>query len=69
MRPFLMKSLLLSLFFVVMIARTILAEPFTGQDPISMGVLVRLIRELNDALSLTSIVVSHDVQEIATVAD
>ncbi len=44
-------------------------EPFTGQDPISMGVIVQLIRLLNDALGLTSIVVSHDVQETATIAD
>ncbi len=44
-------------------------EPFTGQDPISMGVLVQLIRLLNDALSLTSIIVSHDVQETAAIAD
>ncbi len=44
-------------------------EPFTGQDPISMGVLVKLIRELNDALGLTSIVVSHDVRETAAIAD
>jgi len=44
-------------------------EPFTGQDPISMGVLVQLIRLLNDALGLTSVVVSHDVQETATIAD
>ena len=44
-------------------------EPFTGQDPISMGVLVKLIRELNDALGLTSIVVSHDVAETAAIAD
>lgn len=44
-------------------------EPFTGQDPISMGVLVRLIRLLNDALGLTSIVVSHDVHETAAIAD
>jgi len=44
-------------------------EPFTGQDPISMGVLVQLIRLLNDALGLTSIVISHDVQETATIAD
>lgn len=44
-------------------------EPFTGQDPISMGVLVKLIRTLNDALGLTSIVVSHDVQETASIAD
>jgi len=44
-------------------------EPFVGLDPISMGVILRLIRRLNDALGLTSIVVSHDVQEISTVAD
>ncbi len=44
-------------------------EPFTGQDPISMGVIVRLIRRLNDALGLTSIVVSHDVHETAAIAD
>lgn len=44
-------------------------EPFTGQDPISMGVLVQLIRQLNDALGLTSIVVSHDVHETAAIAD
>lgn len=44
-------------------------EPFTGQDPITMGVLVQLIRRLNDALGLTSIVVSHDVQETLAIAD
>lgn len=44
-------------------------EPFSGQDPISMGVLVQLIRRLNDALGLTSVVVSHDVQEVAAIAD
>lgn len=44
-------------------------EPFTGQDPISMGVLVQLIRLLNDALGLTSIIVSHDVHETAAIAD
>ena len=44
-------------------------EPFTGQDPISMGVLVRLIREMNDALGLTSIVVSHDIEEASSIAD
>jgi phospholipid/cholesterol/gamma-HCH transport system ATP-binding protein len=44
-------------------------EPFTGQDPISMGVLVTLIRQLNDASRLTSIVVSHDVKETAGIAD
>jgi phospholipid/cholesterol/gamma-HCH transport system ATP-binding protein len=44
-------------------------EPFTGQDPISMGVLVKLVRTLNDALNLTSIIVSHDVQETLQIAD
>jgi phospholipid/cholesterol/gamma-HCH transport system ATP-binding protein len=44
-------------------------EPFTGQDPISMGVLVKLIRDLNRELGLTSIVVSHDVKETASIAD
>lgn len=44
-------------------------EPFTGQDPISMGVLVQLIRSLNDASKLSSIIVSHDVQETAEIAD
>ncbi len=44
-------------------------EPFTGQDPISMGVLVKLIRSLNDALGATSIVVSHDVHETKSIAD
>lgn len=44
-------------------------EPFTGQDPISMGVIVRLIRKLNTALNLSSIVVSHDVQEVLGIAD
>lgn len=44
-------------------------EPFTGQDPISLGVLVKLIRELNDAARITSIMVSHDVQETSYIAD
>jgi phospholipid/cholesterol/gamma-HCH transport system ATP-binding protein len=44
-------------------------EPFTGQDPISMGILVKLIKLLNDALDLTSIVVSHDVREACAIAD
>lgn len=44
-------------------------EPFVGLDPISMGVIVRLIKLLNDALGLTSLVVSHDIAEIITVAD
>src|SRR3990167_8605513 len=44
-------------------------EPFTGQDPIGRGVLLRLIKELNDALKLTTLVVSHDVHETAQIAD
>ncbi|MCS3902222.1 phospholipid/cholesterol/gamma-HCH transport system ATP-binding protein [Methylohalomonas lacus] len=44
-------------------------EPFTGQDPISMGVLIRLIKRTNDALGLTSMLVSHDVAETASIAD
>ena len=44
-------------------------EPFVGLDPISMGVVLRLIRQMNDALRITSIVVSHDVDEIGKVAD
>ncbi|WP_444999411.1 ABC transporter ATP-binding protein [Halomonas mongoliensis] len=44
-------------------------EPFVGQDPISMGVLVQLIKRLNEALGLTSIVVSHDIKETLTIAD
>ncbi|KIF52211.1 phospholipid ABC transporter ATP-binding protein MlaF [Vibrio owensii] len=44
-------------------------EPFVGQDPITMGVLVELISNLNRALGLTSIVVSHDVPEVMSIAD
>ena len=44
-------------------------EPFTGQDPISLGALVKLIKELNNALGLTSIIVSHDVEETISIAD
>lgn len=44
-------------------------EPFTGQDPISMGILVKLIYDLNHSLGLTSVVVSHDVKETAAIAD
>ncbi|CBV41813.1 ABC-type transport system ATP-binding protein (probable substrate phospholipid) [Halomonas elongata DSM 2581] len=44
-------------------------EPFVGQDPISMGVLVQLIRRLNDALGLTAVVVSHDIKETLSIAD
>lgn len=44
-------------------------EPFGGQDPITMGILVKLIDELNQALGVTCIVVSHDVKEILSIAD
>ena len=44
-------------------------EPFTGQDPLSLGVLSRLVRKLNDALGLTSIIVSHDVAETLAISD
>jgi phospholipid/cholesterol/gamma-HCH transport system ATP-binding protein len=43
-------------------------EPFAGLDPISMGVVMRLIRSLNDALGISSIVVTHDVREISQIA-
>jgi phospholipid/cholesterol/gamma-HCH transport system ATP-binding protein len=44
-------------------------EPFVGLDPISLGVILRLIKRMNEALGITSIVVSHDVQELSTIAD
>jgi phospholipid/cholesterol/gamma-HCH transport system ATP-binding protein len=44
-------------------------EPFTGQDPIGKGVLVKLIQSLNKALGLTSVLVSHDVHETLAIAD
>lgn len=44
-------------------------EPFTGQDPISLGVLAKLIYTMNHALGLTTIIVSHDVQETLAIAD
>jgi len=44
-------------------------EPFVGLDPISLGVIVRLVRRMNDALDISSIVVSHDVAEVSSVAD
>jgi phospholipid/cholesterol/gamma-HCH transport system ATP-binding protein len=44
-------------------------EPFTGLDPISMGMIVRLVRQMNQALGITSIVVSHDVEELSVLAD
>lgn len=44
-------------------------EPFAGLDPISLGTAARLIRQLNDAMGLTSIVVSHDLDETFQIAD
>ena len=44
-------------------------EPFTGQDPISMNVLLKLVKQLNTTLGLTSIIVSHDVNEVLSIAD
>lgn len=44
-------------------------EPFTGQDPITMGVLVKLIKHLNEVLGLTSVIISHDITETMSIAD
>ncbi|WP_027349886.1 ATP-binding cassette domain-containing protein [Halotalea alkalilenta] len=44
-------------------------EPFVGQDPISKGVLVKLIKDLNRAFAMTSVIVSHDIQETLSIAD
>ncbi len=44
-------------------------EPFAGLDPISLGTAAQLIRKLNDAMGLTSIVVSHDLDETFAIAD
>ncbi len=44
-------------------------EPFTGQDPITVGVIMQLIRRLNDLLGLSSIIVSHDVAEVSAISD
>ncbi|HXR19443.1 MAG TPA: ATP-binding cassette domain-containing protein [Steroidobacteraceae bacterium] len=44
-------------------------EPFVGLDPISKGVILRLIQSLNKTLHITSVLVSHDVQEISAIAD
>ncbi len=46
-----------------------LDEPFTGQDPISMGVLVRLVKRVNTLLNTTILIVSHDVEETCAIAD
>ncbi len=44
-------------------------EPFAGQDPITMGVLVKLIKLLNETVGMTTIIVSHDVDETVSIAD
>ncbi|WP_353348702.1 ATP-binding cassette domain-containing protein [Oceaniserpentilla sp. 4NH20-0058] len=44
-------------------------EPFTGQDPISMGVIMKLIRQVHEDLKLTTVLVSHDVPEALSLAD
>lgn len=44
-------------------------EPFTGQDPISKGVLMRLIKRSNELLGTTSILVSHDLEETCQISD
>ncbi len=44
-------------------------EPFTGQDPIAMGVILELIKQLNDALGASSLLVSHDIHETVEIAD
>jgi len=44
-------------------------EPFTGLDPVSLGMIVKLIKGLNQALGLTSLLVSHDIEESCSIAD
>ena len=44
-------------------------EPFTGLDPISLGVIGQLIRRLNDALGASSVIVTHDIQESLQIVD
>lgn len=61
----------------VALARTIILEPdvvlydepFTGQDPIAMGVLLELITSLNKKLGMTSVIVSHNIQETSSISD
>jgi phospholipid/cholesterol/gamma-HCH transport system ATP-binding protein len=43
-------------------------EPFVGLDPIALGVILRLIQKMNEALGITSIIVSHDVHELESIA-
>ena len=44
-------------------------EPFAGLDPISLGITARLIRDLNEALGATSLLVTHDIEETFAIAD
>lgn len=44
-------------------------EPFTGQDPITVGIVMQLIRRINQYMGLTSIIVSHDVAEVSVISD
>lgn len=44
-------------------------EPFTGLDPVSLGMIVKLIKGLNEALGLTSLLVTHDIEESCSIAD
>jgi len=44
-------------------------DPFSGQDPVSLGVLMRLIKTLNHALGITSVIVSHDADEVKSISD
>lgn len=44
-------------------------EPFTGLDPVTLGTIVTLIKELNDSLGLTSVLISHDIHETFSIAD
>jgi len=44
-------------------------DPFSGQDPVTLGVVMKMIRSLNEHLNITSIIVSHDVDEIMAISD
>ena len=44
-------------------------DPFSGQDPVTLGVLMRLIRNINNTLGITSILVSHDADEVKAISD
>jgi phospholipid/cholesterol/gamma-HCH transport system ATP-binding protein len=44
-------------------------EPFAGLDPISLATVAQLIRQLNDALHVASILVSHDIKDAFAIAD